>query len=104
MTSHDGKEAIVVESSKLGTIISGNHQQHVLHGNLGTTSGGRIIFSFYLAQALLNRAPNRFVEQPSCPIHSHESAAYQGSEQDKQTMSSVFQAVADVGQPLKACA
>ena len=65
MTSHDGKEAIVVESSKLGTIISGNHQQHVLHGNLGTTSGGRIIFSFYLAQALLNRAPNRFVEQPS---------------------------------------
>ena len=64
MTSHDGKEAIVVESSKLGTIISGNHQ-HVLHGNLGTTSGGRIIFSFYLAQALLNRAPNRFVEQPS---------------------------------------
>ena len=67
MTSHDGKEAIVVESSKLGTIISGNHQHvHVLHGNLGTTSGGRIIFSFYLAQALLNpRAPNRFVEQPS---------------------------------------
>ena len=59
MTSHDGKEAIVVESSKLGTIISGNHQ-HVLHGNLGTTSGGRIIFSFYLAQALLDRAPNRF--------------------------------------------
>ena len=59
MTSHDGKEAIVVETSKLGTIISGNHQ-HVLHGNLGTTKGGRIIFSFYLAQALLDRAPNRF--------------------------------------------
>ena len=30
MTSHDGKEAIVVETSKLGTIISGNHQ-HELH-------------------------------------------------------------------------
>ena len=59
MTSQDGKEAIVVESCKLGTIISGNHH-HVLHGNLGTTSGGRIIFSFYLAQALLDRAPNRF--------------------------------------------
>ena len=52
-------EAIVIESSKLGTIILGNHQ-HVLHGNLGTTKGGRIIFSFYLAQALLDRAPNRF--------------------------------------------
>ena len=59
MTSHNGKEAIVIESSKLGTIILGNHQ-HVLHGNLGTTKGGRIIFSFYLAQALLDRAPNRF--------------------------------------------
>ena len=59
MTSHDGRQAIIVETSPLGTIVSGNHQ-HVLHGNLGTTNGGRVIYAFYLSKALLNNAPNRF--------------------------------------------
>ena len=59
MVSHDGKTAVLVETSQLGTLISGNHQ-HVLHGNMGTTGGGRIIYAFYLSQSLLKRAPNRF--------------------------------------------
>lgn len=63
MTSTDGTQAIVVETSQLGTLILGCHQ-HVLHGNLGTresrVGGGRVIYSFYLAEALRKHAPARF--------------------------------------------
>lgn len=64
MLSVDGDEAVMVETSELGTLIGGCHE-HLLHGNLGTTDlragdSGRMILAFYLPQALRKEAPNRF--------------------------------------------
>ena len=59
MLSVDGSEAVVVETSELGVLIGGCHE-HLLHGNLGTTDGGRIVLAWYMPQALRNEAPNRF--------------------------------------------
>ena len=52
MLSVDGCEAVVVETSVLGTLIGGCHD-HLLHGNLATTDGGQIVLAWYLPQALL---------------------------------------------------
>ena len=59
MLSVDGCDAIVVETSELGVLIGGCHE-HLLHGNLGTTDGGRVVLAWYLPEALLSGAPNRF--------------------------------------------
>ena len=59
MLSVDGEEAVVVETSELGVLIGGCHE-HLLHGNLGTTDGGRIVLAWYMPQALRKQAPNRF--------------------------------------------
>ena len=59
MLSVDGDAAIVVETSELGTLIGGCHE-HLLHGNLGTTDGGRIVLAWYFPQDLRKRAWNRF--------------------------------------------
>ena len=59
MLSVDGSEAVVVETSELGVLIGGCHQ-HLLHGNLGTTDGGRMVLAWYMPEALRKEAPNRF--------------------------------------------
>ena len=61
MMSVDGDKVIVVETSQLGTLIMGCHK-HLLHGNLGTQNGGRIVFAFYLSESLCKYAINRFKE------------------------------------------
>ena len=59
MLSADGCEAVVVETSELGVLIGGCHE-HLLHGNLGTTDGGRVVLAWYMPEALRKEAPNRF--------------------------------------------
>jgi hypothetical protein len=54
MWSVDGRDAIAVETSDLGVLIGGCHE-HLLHGNLATTDGGRVVLAWYLPQALLDR-------------------------------------------------
>jgi len=54
MLSVDGCKAIVVETSELGVLIGGCHE-HLLHGNLATTDGGRVVLAWYMPQALRNR-------------------------------------------------
>jgi len=54
MLSVDGCKAIVVETSELGVLIGGCHE-HLLHGNLATTKGGRVVLAWYMPQALLDR-------------------------------------------------
>ena len=54
MLSVDGCDAIVVETSELGVLIGGCHE-HLLHGNLATTDGGRVVLAWYMPQALRNR-------------------------------------------------
>jgi len=54
MLSVDGGKAIVVETSELGVLIGGCHE-HLLHGNLATTKGGRVVLAWYMPQALLDR-------------------------------------------------
>ena len=54
MWSVDGCDAIVIESSELGVLIGGCHE-HLLHGNLATTDGGRVVLAWYMPQALRNR-------------------------------------------------
>jgi hypothetical protein len=54
MLSVDGCEAIVVETSELGVLIGGCHE-HLLHGNLATTKGGRVVLAWYMPQALRAR-------------------------------------------------
>jgi hypothetical protein len=68
MLSADGTHGIVVETSELGTLIAGCHE-HLLHGNLATVDGGRLVFAFYLPLALLKEAPNRFA--PVTRVSSH---------------------------------
>ena len=59
MLSVDGCEAVVVETSELGVLIGGCHA-HLLHGNLGTTDGGRVVLAWYMPDDLRKHAPNRF--------------------------------------------
>ena len=59
MLSVDGGEAIVVETSELGTLIGGCHE-HLLHGNLGTTDGGRVVLAWYMPEDLRTHAWNRW--------------------------------------------
>lgn len=47
----DGSSALVIETSKFGTVIAGDHKV-MLHGNLGTRTGGRIIAAFYQSRSL----------------------------------------------------
>ena len=54
MLSVDGCDAIVVETSELGVLIGGCHE-HLLHGNLATTDGGRVVLAWYMPQALRKR-------------------------------------------------
>ena len=54
MLSVDGCDALVVETSELGVLIGGCHE-HLLHGNLATTDGGRVVLAWYMPQALRNR-------------------------------------------------
>ena len=54
MLSVDGCHAVVVETSELGILIGGCHE-HLLHGNLATTDGGRVVLAWYMPQALRNR-------------------------------------------------
>jgi len=54
MWSVDGCDAIAVETSELGVLIGGCHE-HLLHGNLATTDGGRVVLAWYMPQALRNR-------------------------------------------------
>ena len=58
MTSDDASVGVAVETSRLGVCIAGSHA-HLLHANTATTSGGRLVFAFYLSEALLKDAPNR---------------------------------------------
>jgi hypothetical protein len=39
---------------ELGILIGGCHE-HLLHGNLATTDGGRVVLAWYMPQALRNR-------------------------------------------------